>query len=108
MEGTGLDNEFVSTRYGVLRVAHFVSIPEGELLNYISESIVIGRPVTIRLPLKGGHCERAQPILCSTWALEALLPGATCCNRCWLETMENMCAPGTPVVRQIRQRAALT
>ena len=25
MEGTGLDNEFVSTRYGVLRVAHFVS-----------------------------------------------------------------------------------
>lgn len=23
MEGTGLDNEFVSTRYGVLRVAHF-------------------------------------------------------------------------------------
>lgn len=26
MEGTGLDNEFLSTRYGVLRVAHFVSI----------------------------------------------------------------------------------
>lgn len=26
MEDSGLDNEFVSTRYGVLRVAHFVSI----------------------------------------------------------------------------------
>lgn len=26
MESTGVDNEFLSTRYGVLRVAHFVSI----------------------------------------------------------------------------------
>lgn len=26
MENTGIDNEFVSTRYGALRVAHFVSI----------------------------------------------------------------------------------
>lgn len=26
MESTGLDNEFLSTRYGALRVAHFVSI----------------------------------------------------------------------------------
>lgn len=34
MENTGIDNEFVSTRYGALRVAHFVSIERaGNLKN---------------------------------------------------------------------------